>query len=116
MRPKVETEYVFLNRFNKPLTGNGVYLMLKRLARRAGVEGRFNPHSFRHGFAWGMLMQGASLDMVCDILGHSDIKVTKDFYVHWSQGELGLIHSRFSWLNKFIDLSKEEDNQSKSSE
>ena len=73
--------------------------MLKRLAKRAGVNGRFNPHAFRHGWARGALKNGADLGTVSQILGHSSIQVTAEFYARWADEELAQRHQKFSWLN-----------------
>ena len=53
-------------------------------------------------------MQGASLDMVSDLLGHSDIQVTKEFHARWDSDELGTIHNKYSWLNKFGEMMNDD--------
>ena len=70
-----------------PLSGNGVYQMLQRLAKKAGVK-RFNPHSFRHAWARRALRNNLDLGSVSQILGHTSIKVTHEFYGFWDEGEL----------------------------
>jgi integrase/recombinase XerC len=71
-----------------PLTQSGVYRLLQRLATAAEVEGRFNPHAFRHAFARRLLKHGADLGTVSRLMGHSDIKTTHQFYAVWSADEL----------------------------
>ncbi|MCZ7568790.1 MAG: tyrosine-type recombinase/integrase [Ardenticatenaceae bacterium] len=97
-RPAFKTDRVFLGR-KGPLTPSGLYQILERLAQRAGIEGRFNPHAFRHGFARGLLENGADLGTVSQLLGHSSIEVTHDFYARWKPSELAERHKRFNWLN-----------------
>jgi integrase/recombinase XerD len=80
------------------LTSSGIYQILKRLAKRAGVE-RFNPHSFRHGWARAALERGADLATVADVLGHSSVTVTHQYYARWTDEELQERHARYSWLN-----------------
>lgn len=80
------------------LKAAGVYQVLERTAKRGGVRGRWNPHSFRHGFARGMLDNGADLATVSALMGHSDVSITVRFYARWSDEELHRKHARFSWL------------------
>jgi integrase/recombinase XerD len=80
------------------LASSGIYQMLERTAKRARVCGRFNPHSFRHAFARGLLENGADLATVSQLLGHSDVSVTVRFYARWSDAELHRKHAKFSPL------------------
>ncbi len=82
-----------------PLTESGIYSLLKRLARKAGVEGRFNPHSFRHAWARGAILKGADIAVVSDLLGHSDIQVTKRFYGRLNDEDRAKLHQQFSWVD-----------------
>jgi len=43
-----------------PLTGSGLYRMLKRRAEQAGYEPDVHPHQFRHTFANDWLEGGSS--------------------------------------------------------
>lgn len=80
------------------LTESGVYQVLKRLAKRAGVTLRWNPHQWRHGAARGLLKRGANLAQVSQILGHSNVSVTVTFYGTLEREELRSAHSKHSWL------------------
>lgn len=80
------------------LTESGVYRMLQKLALKAGVEGRYNPHSFRHGLARRLLEHDADIGTVSRILGHSDISTTHEFYACWTQEELMQRHRRYGGL------------------
>jgi len=98
-RPKVKTNAVFVTKTGgQPLTTSGVAQILKRLAKRAGVTGRCNPHAFRHAFAREALKRGASLADVAQLLGHTDVTVTARFYARWADEELKERHDRFSPL------------------
>lgn len=50
--------------------------LMKRLARRAGVERRCHPHGLRHRYAADLVNEGASLTTVRDLLGHSSAATT----------------------------------------
>ena len=78
-----------------PLTPSGVYRVLERLASTGGVEGRFNPHSFRHALARRLLRHGADMGIVSQILGHSDMETTHRFYARWTEDELSERHRQY---------------------
>lgn len=92
-----DDDQLFLGRQGN-LTSSGVYRMLQELAIKAGVEGRFNPHSFRHGLARRLLKHDADLGTVSRILGHSDITTTHEFYGCWTQDELMQRHQRYGGI------------------
>lgn len=89
-----DDDHLFLGRQGN-LTESGIYRMLEKLAIKAGIEGRFNPHSFRHGLARRLLEHDADMGTVSRILGHSDIKTTHEFYACWTQEELMQRHRRY---------------------
>jgi len=51
--------------------------IVKRIAKRAGIEANVYPHKLRHTFATHMLNRGAPLEAVQDQLGHCKIETTK---------------------------------------
>jgi len=81
------------------MTYAAVYKMLRRLAAKAGVEGRCNPHSIRHlvGQAW--LDDGANLELVRQKLGHRDIQTTAMFYAHQDRERVRVATERFSLVS-----------------
>lgn len=98
---KPKGNYVFMSfRTGNAILGRGIYSALKRIAQRAGVTERWNPHQWRHGAARGMLQNGASVAHVQQLLGHSDPSVTILFYGSFSVAELKKSHRRYSWLNR----------------
>ena len=74
-------EAAFLNRKGNRLTRQGFWLILKGLARRAGIDRNINPHSLRHSFATHLLHGGAPLRNVQELLGHASITTTQ-VYTH----------------------------------
>ncbi len=84
------------------LSTGAVGEMLKRRAKKAGIEGRVNPHSFRHAFAREYLLSGGDLSTLSDILGHSDVAVTKSFYAIFTLGELQEQHKKHSPVIKLL--------------
>ncbi len=75
---------LFLNARGGPLTRAGVFLILRKLAEKAGLEpGRVHPHLLRHSFATHLLEGGADLRAVQEMLGHADLATT-ELYTHVS--------------------------------
>src|SRR5436309_8616829 len=75
---------LFLNAQGGGLTRAGVFLVLRRLAEKAGLEpGRVHPHLLRHSFATHLLEGGADLRSVQEMLGHADLATT-ELYTHIS--------------------------------
>jgi site-specific recombinase XerD len=68
--------------------------LVRHYARAAGVSGRVTPHSFRHLFATDLLINGADLRSVQELLGHSNIGTTQ-IYTHITNKELREIHRSF---------------------
>ena len=58
----------------------GVYKMVRRVARRAGVDGVY-PHAFRHTCATQLVDSGTDLRWVQAYLGHASIRSTQ-LYTH----------------------------------
>lgn len=84
-----------------PLTYAGVYQILLRLKRKAGVQGRVNPHSFRHGFAREYLINGGDLATLAQLMGHTNVQVTASFYAIFTMRELEERHHQFSPIAKW---------------
>jgi len=84
-RPYLDRSYraeVFLNAKGGPLTRAGAFLILRKLAEKAGLEpGRVHPHLLRHSFATHLLEGGADLRSVQEMLGHADLATT-ELYTH----------------------------------
>jgi integrase/recombinase XerD len=75
---------LFLNAQGGALTRAGAFLILRRLAAKAGLDPkRVHPHLLRHSFATHLLEGGADLRSVQEMLGHADLGTT-ELYTHVS--------------------------------
>jgi integrase/recombinase XerD len=75
---------LFLNAQGGALTRAGAFLVVRRLAAKAGLDpARVHPHLLRHSFATHLLEGGADLRSVQEMLGHADLGTT-ELYTHVS--------------------------------
>jgi integrase/recombinase XerD len=73
---------LFLNARGGALTRAGAFLILRKLAEKAGLDPhRVHPHLLRHSFATHLLEGGADLRSVQEMLGHADLSTT-ELYTH----------------------------------
>ncbi len=78
---KEDENVLFLNRNGKGLTRVMIFLIIKDIAKNAGIEKEVSPHTFRHSFATHLLEGGADLKAIQDMLGHQSITTT-EIYTH----------------------------------
>ena len=78
---------LFVNRRGGGLTRQGLYKIVQRHARSAGLERKMSPHTLRHTFATHLLAGGCDLRALQEMLGHADIATTQ-IYTHLSAERL----------------------------
>ena len=74
-------DILFLNRRGGKLSRVMIFLIIKELAKQAGINKTISPHTFRHSFATHLVEGGADLRAVQEMLGHESI-VTTEIYTH----------------------------------
>jgi integrase/recombinase XerD len=72
---------LFLNQRGRPLTRQGLWLIIKSYAEAAGIGRDVTPHTLRHSFAAHRLVQGSDLHKIRELLGHANISTTQ-VYMH----------------------------------
>src|SRR3954451_23908301 len=82
---------LFVNFRGGALTRQGLYKIVQRHARAAGLAGRMSPHTLRHSFATHLLAGGCDLRAVQEMLGHADISTTQ-MYTHLSGEQLKTVY------------------------
>ena len=85
---------IFLSARGTKLTTARIWQIVKKHARRAGLEKNIYPHLLRHSFATHLLGNGADLRIIQEMLGHADISTTQ-VYTHVDQQRLKAVHRRF---------------------
>ena len=76
------------------LTPRSIQRLVSHYAALAGITKKVSPHTLRHSFATGLLMNGADLRSVQTMLGHSNISTTQ-IYTHVTDPHLKDVHERF---------------------
>lgn len=86
--------FVFLNRRGSALSRVFVFMMIKDLAARTGLQKQISPHTFRHSFATHLIEGGADLRAVQEMLGHESITTT-EIYTHLDRDYLRQVIHQF---------------------
>lgn len=89
--------FFFVNSKGRRYTEQSVRLMLKKYAKKAGIERNITPHMIRHSVATYLIENGMDVSCVREIFGHSSIKTTQ-IYIHLAAkimaGILQKVHPR----------------------
>lgn len=85
---------VYLNNRGTKLSRMGVWKIVDRYTKEAGIERDVHPHTFRHSFATHLLEGGADLRAVQEMLGHADISTTQ-IYTHIDRDYIKQVHRDF---------------------
>ena len=80
------TDILLITDKGKPLGASRIYDIVKRYMSFSTAD-RVSPHVFRHSFATHMLNEGANIDAIKDLLGHSSLNST-EIYTHVSREHL----------------------------
>ena len=84
---------VFLSKTGRPLRTLGVIYPIQKHAKRAGIERKITPHTFRHTFATHMLQGRADIRHIQAMLGHSSVATTQ-IYTRVEVTDLKAVHRR----------------------
>lgn len=71
------SDALFLNVNGSRITRQGLWKILKSYAASAGIKKTITPHTLRHSFATHLLENGADINDIKELLGHTDIASTQ---------------------------------------
>jgi integrase/recombinase XerD len=97
LRPKLmkkpEEKALFLDHWGRRLSRQGLFNLVKKYVRAAGITRHASPHTLRHTFATHLLERGADLRTVQEMLGHANIATTQ-IYTSVSRERLKKVYSQ----------------------
>lgn len=71
----------FVNEKGKPIRGELIYNVVKKMMGVVSKQSKVSPHVIRHTFATAMLNRGADLNVIKELLGHESLATTQ-MYTH----------------------------------
>lgn len=95
-----ETQIVFLSQMGGGFTRHGIWKLITKCARAAGITKRVTPHTLRHSFATHLLEGGADIRAVQEMLGHVSISTTQ-IYTHLNRSFVKQVHRQHHPREKF---------------
>lgn len=84
VRPAVSNERVFYGQ-RGPLQRRAIYQIIRKIGRKAAGVEDLTPHVLRHTCFSRMAKNGVDLTTIADLAGHSDVKLTAQYYIATSQ-------------------------------
>ncbi len=87
-------DVIFLNRRGKQLTRVMIFTIIKELCKKANIQKKISPHTFRHSFATHLLNGGADLTVIQALLGHESITTT-EIYLHVDKSKLKEVVNKY---------------------
>jgi integrase/recombinase XerD len=85
-----ENKYLFSK--ENPLSTRNIQLLIKKVAKKAGINKKVTPHTLRHSFATHLFEAGENLLIIQQLLGHENLETTK-IYTHISQDQIKKVKS-----------------------
>ena len=88
---KRKTDYLFLNKRGTGVSVRTTEMIIDDIVKRSSIKFNVSPHTLRHTFATHMLDNGADLNSVSELLGHSNLNTTA-IYTHISNERLRQVY------------------------
>ncbi len=89
----ISSPYLFLTKNGKKIYDTLVYRVINNYFSAVSSKVKKSPHVIRHSFATHLLNEGADLNAVKELLGHSSLASTQ-IYTHSSLGKLKEVYNQ----------------------
>jgi site-specific recombinase XerD len=83
------------------LTARSIQNIVAKYAKKSGLPIETTPHTLRHSFATDLLIGGADIRSVQEMLGHESIRTTQ-VYTHVTNRHLKEVHKAFHSRNRAV--------------
>jgi site-specific recombinase XerD len=95
---RVQSGFLFLNRFGEKITTRGIAHRLKEFAIEYGIDAKVvYPHSFRHRFAKNFLEKYNDIALLADLMGHESIETTRIYLRRTSSEQQEIVNKIVVW-------------------
>lgn len=84
-------DYLFITKKGNAISTNMVHQIIKKEALKVGIKRSVSAHSLRHSFATSLINNGASIDTVKELLGHSSLSTTQ-IYTHVTNDKIKSVY------------------------
>ena len=89
---KTKSPFVFAKKNGMPISTDSVQRLVKKAAKKAGIQKEVTPHTLRHSHATHLLEAGENIRTIQELLGHSSLATTQ-IYTHVSVESLKKVKS-----------------------
>lgn len=95
----VYTDKIFVNRSGDKISIHGIEYIYNSIKTQSGINASSTPHYLRHTFATNLLVNGADLRSVQEILGHSSVATT-EIYTEVNVKRKRQVLNKYNYRNK----------------
>ncbi len=95
----IYTDKIFVNRSGEKITVHGIEYIYNSIKTQSGINASSTPHYLRHTFATNLLVNGADLRSVQEILGHSSVATT-EIYTEVNVKRKRQVLNKYNYRNK----------------
>ena len=102
VQSNTKSQYLFLNKFNQPMSEQSVRILLNTIESEKNFKTHITPHMFRHTFATTLLEKEVDIRYIQNILGHSSISTTQ-IYTHVNYAKQKEILAKKNPMNDYTN-------------